>query len=63
MAKDDRSPVNPFTGKQHYDVIDDDEFLKICYQEYYEDIQKYELLDDAYYGQLISNVALLVKTS
>ncbi|MBE6499906.1 MAG: peptidase M48 [Methanobrevibacter thaueri] len=63
MAKDDRSPVNPFTGKQHYDVIDDDEFLKICYQEYYEDIQKYELLDDAYYGQLISNVALkLIKT-
>lgn len=27
MAKDDRSPLNPFTGRKHYDKINDDQFL------------------------------------
>lgn len=27
MSKDDRSGLNPFTGKSHYDNIDDDKFL------------------------------------
>jgi len=27
MSKDDRSGLNPFTGKSHYDNVDDDKFL------------------------------------
>ena len=63
MAKDDRSSVNPFTGKEHYDVVNDDAFLEMCYREYYEDISKYELLDDTPQGQMVLGVALrLIKT-
>ena len=63
MAKDDRSPVNPFTGKEHYDTLDDDEFLEGCYKSYYEDINSLELLDHTPQGQLVLNVASkLIKT-
>ena len=27
MAKDDRSGINPFTGKSHFDIVNDDNFL------------------------------------
>lgn len=27
MAKDDRSSLNPFSGKEHYDNVNDDKFL------------------------------------
>ena len=57
MAKDDRSPLNPFTGKEHYDAVDDDAFLEMCYRDYYEDINKHELLDNTPEGQLVLNVA------
>ncbi|MER2013443.1 MAG: M48 family metallopeptidase [Methanobrevibacter sp.] len=57
MAKDDRSPVNPFTGKEHYDTLNDDEFLAMCYRNYYEDISQCVLLDNTPYGQLVLNVA------
>ena len=29
MAKDDRSAVNPFTGKKHYDKVNDDTSVMI----------------------------------
>ena len=35
MAKDDRSGVNPFTGKKHFDIVNDDKFLQQSYNEYY----------------------------
>ena len=57
MAKDDRSSVNPFTGKEHYDTVDDDAFLEMCYKEYYNDINGSELLDDTPYGQMVQSVA------
>lgn len=57
MAKDDRSPINPFTGKEHYDTLNDDEFLAMCYRNYYEDISQCVLLDNTPYGQLVLNVA------
>lgn len=63
MAKDDRSALNPFTGKEHYDAVNDDEFLEMCYRDYYADIRQYELLDDTSEGQLVQNVASrLIKT-
>lgn len=57
MAKDDRSSINPFTGKEHYDAVNDDEFLEMCYREYYNDIRNYEILDNTPEGQLVLNVA------
>jgi metalloendopeptidase OMA1, mitochondrial len=57
MSKDERSGLNPFTGKSHYDTIDDDEFLNMCYNEYYNEINEYELLDQIPQGQLILKVA------
>ena len=57
MARDDRSPINPFTGKEHYDAVNDDEFLEMCYRSYYEDINNYELLDNTFNGQLVLGVA------
>lgn len=57
MAKDDRSPINPFTGKEHYDAVNDDEFLAMCYKTYYEDINNSELLDDTPNGQMVLHVA------
>ena len=57
MAKDDRSPLNPFTGKEHYDAVNDDEFLEMCFKMYYNEISNAELLDDTPKGRLVSQVA------
>ena len=57
MAKDDRSPLNPFTGKEHYDTLNDDEFLQMCYEAYYSEINASQLLDQTPDGQLVMSVA------
>ena len=57
MAKDDRSPLNPFTGRKHYDKVNDDQFLAECYREYYAIINKAQIIDNTPEGQLIYNVA------
>ena len=63
MSKDDRSPINPFTGKEHYDIVNDDKFLEMMFNIYSEDLNKYELLDYTPEGQLVLKVALkLIKT-
>ena len=63
MSKDDRSPINPFTGKEHYDAVNDDEFLAMHFDAYYEDISQHELLDETEVGQTIINIALcLIET-
>ena len=58
MAKDDRSPLNPFTGKKHLDTINDDQFLAQCNAEYYSMLQKARILDDTPQGQLVRSVAI-----
>lgn len=58
MAKDDRSSINPFTGKSHFDIINDDKFLQDSYNEYYSMINKAQLLDNTPQGQLVRNVAI-----
>ena len=58
MAKDDRSAVNPFTGKSHFDIINDDKFLQDSYNEYYSLINQSQLLDNTPQGQLVRNVAI-----
>ena len=57
MAKDDRSPINPFTGKEHYDAVDDDKFLEMAQKSFYEDVEKYELLDNTVNGLMVFNAA------
>lgn len=57
MSKDERSGLNPFTGKSHYDNVDDDKYLDMCYNQYYQMINEYEILDQTQAGQLILNVA------
>ena len=57
MAKDDRSSLNPFTGKEHYDTVNDDKFLEECYQEYYAIVNKSQIIDNTPEGQLVYNVA------
>lgn len=57
MSKDDRSPLNPFTGKKHYDNVDDDKFLQECFREYYETLNNSQILDNTDSGVLISSVA------
>ena len=57
QSKNQRSDVNPFTGKKHYDRVDDDKFLNESYQQYYALINQSQILDDTPYGQTISNVA------
>lgn len=56
MSKDERSGLNPFTGKSHYDNIDDDKFLDMSYNAYYNEINEYEILDQTPQGQLILKV-------
>lgn len=56
MRKDDRSPLNPFTGKEHYDNVDDDEFLNECYNAYYEEVNQYQILDNTEIGHQVINV-------
>ena len=57
MSKDDRSAVNPFTGKKHYDTVDDDEFLAESYNYYYNEVNQYELLDNTPQGQMVFNIS------
>lgn len=56
MSKDERSGLNPFTGKSHYDNVNDDEYLEECYNQYYQMINQYEVLDQTQQGQMILNV-------
>lgn len=58
MAKDDRSAINPFTGKKHFDMVNDDKFLKESYNEYYSLINQSQLLDNTQNGQIVRNVAV-----
>lgn len=58
MAKDDRSSINPFTGKSHFDMVNDDDFLKNSYNEYYGMINRAQLLDDTQNGQIVKGVAI-----
>ena len=58
MAKDDRSSINPFTGKSHFDIVNDDKFLQDSYNEYYSLINQSQLLDNTPQGQLVRNVAV-----
>ncbi|WP_407381258.1 M48 family metallopeptidase [Methanobrevibacter sp.] len=57
MAKDDRSPLNPFTGKKHHDTVNDDRFLEECYQEYYKIVNSAQIIDNTAEGRMINNVA------
>ena len=58
MAKDDRSALNPFTGKKHFDIVDDDKFLQDSYNEYYGMLRQAQLIDDTPDGQIVRNVAV-----
>ncbi|MBR3140689.1 MAG: M48 family metalloprotease [Methanobrevibacter sp.] len=58
MAKNDRSSLNPFTGKEHFDIVDDDAFLRQSYEEYYTVVNKSQLLDNTSQGQLVVNVTI-----
>ena len=58
MAKDDRSAINPFTGKKHFDIVNDDKFLQESYKEYYALVNKSQLLDNTAQGQIVRNVAV-----
>ena len=58
MAKNDRSGVNPFTGKKHFDIVNDDQFLEQSYKEYYALINKAQLLDNTPQGQIVRSVAV-----
>ncbi len=58
MAKDDRSGVNPFTGKKHFDIVNDDRFLQQSYNEYYAMVNKSQLLDNTPTGQAVIKVAV-----
>lgn len=58
MAKDDRSGLNPFTGKKHLDLLNDDSFLRQSYGEYNKLISRSNLLDNTSQGQLVTKVAI-----
>ncbi len=58
MAKDNRSALNPFTGKKHFDMVNDDKFLEESYNEYYSMINQSQLLDNTQNGQIVINVAV-----
>ena len=58
MAKNDRSSINPFTGKSHFDIVNDDDFLQSSYNEYYAMINKAQLLDNTPDGQIVRGVAV-----
>lgn len=57
MSKDQRNPLNPFTGKKHYDKVNDDQFLAQCYQAYSQEISKYQILDQTATGQQVLTIA------
>lgn len=54
--KDNRSALNPFTGKKHYDNVDDDVFLNECYESYYDEISQYQIIDQTDDGKLVFDV-------
>ena len=58
MAKDDRSGLNPFTGKKHLDLLNDDSFLRQSYGDYNKLISRSNLLDNTSQGQLVTKVAI-----
>lgn len=58
MAKNDRSSINPFTGKSHFDIVNDDNFLQSAYNEYYAMINRAQLLDNTPNGQIVRGVAI-----
>ena len=58
MAKDQRSSLNPFTGKSHFDIVNDDKFLEDSYKQYYAMVQKAQVLDNAPDGQIVRAVAV-----
>ena len=58
MAKDQRSSLNPFTGKSHFDIVNDDKFLEDSYRQYYSMVQKAQVLDNAPDGQIVRAVAV-----
>ncbi|MDR3291239.1 MAG: M48 family metallopeptidase [Methanobrevibacter sp.] len=58
MKKNERSSINPFTGKKHFDIVNDDNFLDRSYDEYYQIINQSNLLDKTNDGQILFNVAL-----
>ncbi|MBQ2962333.1 M48 family metalloprotease [Methanobrevibacter sp.] len=58
MAKDQRSSLNPFTGKSHFDIVNDDKFLQDSYNQYYAMVQKAQVLDNAPEGQVVRAVAV-----
>ena len=58
MAKEQRSSLNPFTGKSHFDIVNDDKFLEDSYRQYYSMVQKAQVLDNAPDGQIVRAVAV-----
>lgn len=58
MAKNDRSALNPFTGKKHLDLVNDDKFLQESYNEYYKVINQSQLLDNTHNGQIVRDVGV-----
>ncbi|RAP51928.1 MAG: peptidase M48 [Methanosphaera sp. rholeuAM270] len=56
MSKDNRSNVNPFSGKKHFDMVDDDKFLAECYEYYYREVNQYQLLDNTPDGQMVFDI-------
>jgi predicted Zn-dependent protease len=58
MKKSDREDINPFTGKKHFNILNDDKFLEGSYAEYNNLIDQSKLLDDSESGKLVSNVSL-----
>lgn len=57
MAKDDRSGLNPFTGEKHFDLVNDDNFLKQSYGQYKNILSHSTLLDDTQKGQRVNDIA------
>ncbi|WP_245634961.1 M48 family metalloprotease [Methanobrevibacter cuticularis] len=58
IKKNDRSSINPFTGKKHFDILNDDKFLNQCYNEYYQITNQHELLDEHTDGKLVAKISL-----
>ncbi len=58
MAKDDRSKINPFTGRSHFDMVNDDKFLEDSFREYYGMLNQATLLDNTQNGQIVRGVAV-----
>ncbi|MCL2157055.1 MAG: M48 family metallopeptidase [Methanobrevibacter sp.] len=57
MKKNDRSSINPFTGKKHFNIVNDDKFLDNSYVEYDNIINHSQLSDETPEGQIVSNVS------